>query len=211
MISISVGMKCRTRVQCAGALCTLIAISPAFSRSVEAQEPPAQNALKASGSATRYVIGAGDVLQVFVWKEAELTREVKVRLDGGMTLPLVGEVEAAGRTTTDLTASLRTAYARYISSPNVTVELRQANSARFYVLGQVLRPGEYPITGRVTVVQALALAGGFREFAKTEEIVILRQEGDSQAFLPFNYRKLSSGASWSQNIDLRPGDTVLIP
>jgi polysaccharide export outer membrane protein len=186
-------------------------MSPALARSIAAQQAPAQNAPGGSGSATRYVIGAGDVLQVFVWKEPELTREVKVRLDGGMTLPLVGEVEAAGRTTTDLTAYLRTAYARFMSSPNVTVELRQANSARFYVLGQVLRPGEYPITGRITVVQALALAGGFKDFAKTEEIVILRQEGDAQSFLPFNYRKLSGGATWSQNIDLRPGDTVLIP
>ena len=205
-------MKCRSRVRYVSALCTLIAMSAVFPRFAEARQPPPQGAAaSAPGSATRYVIGAGDVLQVFVWKEPELTREVKVRLDGGMTLPLVGEVEAAGRTTTDLTASLRTAYARFISTPNVTVELRQANSARFYVLGQVLRPGEYPITGRVTVVQALALAGGFKDFAKTEEIVILRQEGESQSFLPFNYRKLSGGATWSQNIDLRPGDTVLIP
>lgn len=207
-------MKLPSRVRHACALGTLLATNFALAGSSGAQEPPGQTAPAVPGapaSATTYIIGAGDVLQVFVWKEPELTREVKVRLDGGMTLPLVGEVEAAGRTTTDLTTHLRSAYARFISSPNVTVELRQANSARFYVLGQVLNPGEYPITGRVTVVQALALAGGFKEFAKTEEIVILRQQGDSQAFLPFNYRKLSGGSSSSQNIDLRPGDTVLVP
>jgi polysaccharide export outer membrane protein len=193
----------------------LFGISLTVAGTSTAQERPAPSApgaaASAAASATRYIIGAGDVLQVFVWKEPELTREVKVRLDGGMTLPLVGEVEAAGRTTTDLTTYLRTAYARFISSPNVTVELRQANSARFYVLGLVLNPGEYPITGRVTVVQALALAGGFKEFAKTEEIVILRQDGETQTFLPFNYRKLSGGSGWAQNIDLRPGDTVLVP
>jgi polysaccharide export outer membrane protein len=193
------------------ALYVFLGLSLTAAGTSTAQERPPAPAPGVPASATRYIIGAGDVLQVFVWKEPELTREVKVRLDGGMTLPLVGEVEAAGRTTTDLTTYLRTAYARFISSPNVTVELRQANSARFYVLGLVLTPGEYPITGRVTVVQALALAGGFKEFAKTEEIVILRQEGDTQKFLPFNYRKLSGGSASSQNIDLRPGDTVLVP
>ena len=204
-------MNVPSRVRHACALCTILASSLTLAHRSGAQEPPGQNTSGAPASATGYVIGSGDVLQVFVWKEPELTREVTVRLDGGVTLPLVGEVEAAGQTTTDLGKHLRSAYSKFISSPNVTVEVRQPNSSRFYVLGQVFKPGEYPITGRVTVVQALALAGGFKEFAKTEEIVVLRRDGDSQRFLPFNYRKLAGGNEWSQNIELRPGDTVLVP
>jgi polysaccharide export outer membrane protein len=157
-----------------------------------------------------YVIRAGDVLQLVVWKEPELTRDVTVRLDGRITVPLVGDIEAAGRTPADLGSDLAKRLTRYVSTPVVTVAVAQAASARVYVLGQVLQPGAFPLTGRMTVLQALALAGGFKEFAKTEKIVVIREDSP-EGPITVNYKKVEGGADLAQNVLLRPGDTILVP
>ena len=170
--------------------------------------PPTPNGGPPPGE---FVIGAGDVLHVFIWKEPDLTRNVTVRLDGRITVPLIGEIAAAGKSPASLAAEIRTALARFISTPNVTVEVNQTSSAQFYVLGQVLKPGQFSMAGTVTVLQALALAGGFKEFAKTEEIVVVRREGEAQTFLPFNYKRVQGGKDPTQNLTLRPGDTILVP
>lgn len=159
-----------------------------------------------------YRIGAGDVLQVFVWKEPELSREVTVRPDGNLSVPLLGEVLAAGRSPGDLSRELQERLARYVAAPVVTVSLSQANSARFFVIGQVATPGGFPLTGQITVLQGLALAGGFREFAKTDRILVVRQGGGKASpFITVNYKRFEDGAELSKNVLLQAGDTILVP
>lgn len=158
-----------------------------------------------------YQIGPGDVLQIFVWKEPELTKDVTVRLDGRVTVPLLGDTEAAGRTPQQLAEELAKSLGKFLESPRVTVGVNQANSTRFYVVGQVGKPGEFPLTGRTTVLQALALAGGFRDFAKTDNVIIIRQDRAGQNVIPVNYKKLEEGKDVSQNVLLRPGDTIVVP
>lgn len=155
-----------------------------------------------------YVIGLADILQIVVWKEPDLTRDVSVRLDGMITLPLLGDLQAAGRAPSQLAENLEKAFARYIESPRVAVLVSQATSARFYVVGQVARSGEFPLSGGTTVLQGLALAGGFREFAKSKNIVVIHGDG---AVIPFNFERVAEGRDITQNVVLRPGDTILVP
>ncbi len=172
---------------------------------------PSPSATAARPATGEYRIGAGDGLQLIVWKEPELTRDVTVRFDGKISVALLGDVQAAGRLPGELADEISTGLKRYVSSPLVTVAVSQTRSARFYVLGMVGRPGEFPMVGPTTVIQALALAGGFREYAKLDDIVILRQEGAGSTFIPINYKRLVSNRDGSQNVQLRPGDTVLVP
>lgn len=177
---------------------------PAGSLPQEADTP----ASKAEAPHAGHVIEQADVLQVTVWKEEDLTRDVKVRYDGMITLPLIGEVEAAGRTPRQLAEDLTTLLTRYIEHPKVTVGVLEATSPRFFVVGQVGRSGEFPLAGDTTVLQALALAGGFKEFAKTDSIVIVRKD---QKVVPVNYEKIANGSDVSQNVQLFPGDTIVVP
>ena len=128
-----------------------------------------------------YVIGPGDILQVFVWKEPEVSREVRVRTDGKMTIPLLGDVTAAGSTTQALASDLGKQLGRYLTTPKVTVSLMASSSLRFFVVGEVNKPGEFVLVGRVTVLEALALAGGFKEEAKKDKIVIVRRDPSTLA------------------------------
>jgi polysaccharide biosynthesis/export protein len=171
----------------------------------ESEKTPA--ATPEPAPALAYTIAPADVLQVNVWKEPDLTREFEVRLDGMITVPLVGDVPAAGLAPSQLAENLTKAIQKFIDAPRVTVGVR-ANSARFYVLGQVTKSGEFALTGRTTVVQGLALAGGFREFAKTESIAIIRQD---QTVIQVNYKRIADGKEVSQNVVLAPGDTVVVP
>ena len=155
-----------------------------------------------------YTIGLGDMLRVAVWKEPELTLDVTVRPDGKITVPLLGDVEAAGRSPGQLAGTLAAELQQLVESPRVTVSVTQATSARIYVVGQTLRPGEFPLSGRMTVLKALALAGGFKEFARPEDIVIVRED---QTVLPFNYKRVAEGKDMSQNVLLAAGDTIVVP
>jgi len=166
-----------------------------------------------------YRVGSGDLLQLFVWKEPDMSRELMVRVDGKMTVPLLGDVEAAGRTPEQLSAEITKLFKKFLAAPQVTVGVLNANSARFFVLGMVQRPGDFPLRGRTSVRQGLALAGGFKEYAKTDGIVIVRQDRGtflpkgrpSESFIPFNYKKLEGKSGLGDNILLRPGDTILVP
>jgi polysaccharide export outer membrane protein len=166
-----------------------------------------------------YRIGPGDVLRLFVWKEPDLSGEATVRFDGKVTVPLLGDIDATARTPEQLAAEISKSMKRFLVAPQVTVALVNSNSARFFVLGQVVRPGDFALRGRTTVLQALALAGGFREFAKTDSIVIVRQaEGFSlpaaktaETFLTVNYKRLESAKDVGEDVLLRPGDTILVP
>jgi polysaccharide export outer membrane protein len=188
-----------------------ILAAPADSKGQEAPPRPPAPQPRPAATTTTYRIGPGDTLQVFVWKEPDLTRDVTVRIDGKISVALLGDVQAAGSTPGELAEELTRQLKRFIASPLVTVGVNQPRSTRFFVLGQVARPGEFPLSGPTTLVQALAVAGGFRDYAKTDEIVILRQEGGASTFVPVNYKRLESGRDGSQNVLLRPGDTVLVP
>jgi polysaccharide biosynthesis/export protein len=155
-----------------------------------------------------YTIGLGDTLRIAVWREPELTLDVTVRPDGMITVPLLGDVQAAGRAPNQLASSLVAELQQLVENPRVTVSVTQATSARIYVVGQMLRPGEFPLSGRMSVLKALALAGGFKEFARPESIVIVRED---QTVIPFNYKRVAEGKDVSQNVLLAAGDTIVVP
>lgn len=168
----------------------------------------AQPAEPATAKAVGYTVGPADVLQIIVWKEPELTRDVTVRFDGMVTVPLLGDLQAAGQTPAKLAEEVSKGLEKYVQAPRVTVAVLQANSARFYIVGQVGKSGEFALSGRTTVLQALALAGGFKDFAKSENIVIIRAD---QTIGPVNYKRIADGREASQNIVLAPGDTIVVP
>ena len=159
-----------------------------------------------------YVIGNDDVLAINVWKEPDISRVVPVRSDGNISLPLVGEVQAAGHTPHQLEAGIAAKLKNYISEPEVTVIVQEIRSQKFNVLGMVTRPGTYPLTNSMTVLDAIALAGGFRDFAKQKSIYVLREKPDgTQARLDFNYKDVVKGKNSAQNVRLQPRDTIVVP
>jgi polysaccharide export outer membrane protein len=158
-----------------------------------------------------YVIGSEDVLGVVFWREPEMSGDVTVRPDGRITIPVIGEVQAAGKTPEQLQAEIVAAASKYISAPNAVVVVRTINSRKVFVTGRVTTPGTYPLTGALTVMQAIALAGGLTEFANPKNITILRTEAGQSRTFTFNYQDVARGRSLEQNIQLRPGDTVVVP
>ena len=159
-----------------------------------------------------FVIGNDDVLAINVWKEPDISRSIPVRSDGKISLPLVGEVQAAGRTPLKLEQEISSKLQNYISQPEVTVMVQQINSQKFNVLGQVAHPGTFVIANSPTVLDAIALAGGFRDFAKQKAIYVLRQNADgTQTRIPFNYKEVVKGKNPAQNIRIQARDTIVVP
>jgi polysaccharide export outer membrane protein len=172
--------------------------------------PATDNVAKAHDDS--FVIGNDDVLAVSVWKEPDISRSIPVRSDGKISLPLVGELQASGRTPLKLEQDIAARLKSYIEEPDVTVIVQQINSQKFNILGQVSRPGAYALTNTATVLDAIAIAGGFRDFAKQKSIYILRQNADgTQARIPFNYKEVLKGQNPAQNIRLQPRDTIVVP
>ena len=174
---------------------------PATPATAPATQPPA------AATPTDYRIGTEDVLGILFWREMEMSGDVTVRPDGMITLPLLGDVRAVGLTTDQLKDILQKSAAKILTDANVTVVVRQINSRKVYVTGQVGMSGAYPLIGPRTVVQAIAMAGGLTEYAKGEEILIVR---GSMTF-KFNYKEVLRGRRLEQNIQLQPGDQVLVP
>src|SRR5580765_4594148 len=165
--------------------------------------PQAADASAAKAHDDSYTIGNDDMLAVNVWKEPDISRTIPVRSDGKISLPLVGEVQAAGRTPLKLEQEIADKLKNYIAEPEVTVMVQQINSQKFNIIGQVNRPGSYVLTNSATVLDALALAGGFRDFAKQKSIYVLRQNPDgTQTRLPFNYKEVIKGQNTAQNVKL---------
>ena len=159
-----------------------------------------------------FIIGPDDILAINVWKEPEISRSVPVRSDGKISLPLAGEVQAGGQTPRQLEEEIAKKLQSYISEPDVTVIVQEIRSQKFNILGMVAKPGSYPLTNAPTVLDAIALAGGFRDFAKQKSIYVLRQNPDgTQARLPFNYKDVIKGKNAEQNVKLQPHDTVYVP
>ncbi|MFZ0747354.1 MAG: polysaccharide biosynthesis/export family protein [Terracidiphilus sp.] len=159
-----------------------------------------------------YVIGNDDVVAISVWKEPELSKSIPVRSDGKISLPLVGEVQATGRTPVQLEQDLSEKLRNFVTTPEVTVIVEQINSKKFNIMGEVGRPGSYSIALASTVMDAIAAAGGFRDFAKKKDVYILRQNADgSESRIAFNYKDFIKGKNPAQNVKLEPRDTIIVP
>jgi polysaccharide biosynthesis/export protein len=159
-----------------------------------------------------YELQPGDVVEISVWKEPDLRREALVRSDGGLTIPLVGDLVVEGRTTMDVQHEIEQRLAKFIPDAAVTVAVLQINGNQIYVVGKVNRPGVYKFDRKVDIMQTLALAGGTTEFAKVDDIRILRRtpRGEQQIY-KFEYSEVASGRRLEQNIVLRSGDTLVVP
>lgn len=157
-----------------------------------------------------YLIGPNDLLHISVWKEPDLTATVPVRSDGMISLPLLNDVLASGLTPMQLAAMLTQKLRKYVAAPRVTVVVTQTNSHRIYVIGEVLHTGPIPLLADMTVLQALATSG-FTQFANTKRIYVLRNDNGHEVKLPFDYKQVIRGESMSQNIALKPGDTIVVP
>lgn len=164
------------------------------------------------GHDNTYVIGADDLLSINVWKEPEFTQSIPVRSDGKISLPLIGDVQAAGRTPLQLEVDIAARLKMYITEPNVTVMVMKVNSQNYNILGRVAKPGTYPLVSGATVLDAIAAAGGFLDFAKQKGIYVLRQNpGGGETRMPFNYKDVIKGKHPGENVKLQARDTVVVP
>jgi polysaccharide biosynthesis/export protein len=177
-----------------------------------AQEAPATTQASGKAHDATYIIGNSDVLAITVWKQPDISRSIPVRPDGRISLPLVGELQATGRTPLQLEQDITEKLKTYMTNPEVTVIVDQINSQKFNVLGRVAKPGSYLLTTTTTVLDAIASAGGFQDFAKQKGVYILRHTPDGgQTRIPFNYKDVIKGKHVEQNIRLQAGDTVIVP
>src|SRR5271167_5099804 len=205
------------KFQLGAAVALLLIVSPSRAQEKADKNPPAaageagSAAPKAATVDPGYVIGGQDVLDISVWKEAELTRVVPVRPDGKISLPLLNDVQAAGLTPTQLAAQITESLKKFVTSPQVTVIVTTINSQRVYILGEVTRPGAYPLLPNMTVLQALSSAGGFTQYANLKKIYVLRVEDGKQVKHPFNYKDVLGGKASDQNIFVEAGDTIVVP
>ena len=158
-----------------------------------------------------YVIGPEDVLSIVFWRDKDLSSEVIVRPDGRISLPLLNEFEAAGLTTAQLREQLVAAADRYVQDPIVSVIVKQINSRRVFITGMVNKPGPYSLMSATTVVQLIAMAGGLQDYADREKVVVMRTENGRAVSYRFNYKQVIDGKNLKQNIELKPGDTVIVP
>jgi len=172
---------------------------------------PDETVKKSATADPNYVIGAQDVLDINVWKEPDVSRTVPVRPDGKISLPLLNDVQAAGLTPAQLAAQVTDSLKKYVTNPQVTVIVTVINSQRVYILGEVTRPGAFPLIPGMSVLQALSSAGGFTQFAKVKSIFVRRFENGKEEKFPFNYREVIGGKKPEQDILLKAGDTIVVP
>lgn len=158
-----------------------------------------------------FFLGPGDVLEISVWKDEALFRQVVVRPDGRISFPLIGDVEAQGRTVAQLQDAVESKIKAYVPDAPVNVMVVEVGSTRVFVVGKVARPGVYVMGQRLRVMQALAMAGGMTPFAKKDDIIIIREENGGQKVWQFDYSDVADGEDLDQNIVLKPGDTVVVP
>lgn len=183
---------------------------PASPETAVTGSPTAAGAIRPHDST--FIIGNDDLLSISVWKEPDLSKSIPVRSDGKIPLPLVGEVQASGRTPLQLEQDISAKLQSYITAPEVTVIVEQVNSKKFNILGEISKPGSYSLSLAPTIVDAIAAAGGLRDFAKKTGIYVLRENGDGkQTKISFNYKDFLKGKHTEQNIKLEPRDTIIVP
>lgn len=158
-----------------------------------------------------YVIGTDDLLGIVYWRDKEMSTDARVRPDGRISLPLINEVVAAGLTPEELQKKITEESRKYVEDASITIVVREINSLKVFITGEVNKPGPYPITSATTVMQLISLAGGLKEYANAKNIMIMRKEGDKQVSFKFNYKEVAAGKNLQQNVDLKPGDTVVVP
>jgi polysaccharide export outer membrane protein len=203
---------------CLGAL---LVTTTAFAQSPSPAEgarpvPPAAEAAAAPRPSdpavpADYVIGADDLLSIVFWKDKDMSAEARVRPDGRIALPLINEVQAAGLTPEALQQKITEESRKYMEDASITVVVREINSRRVFITGEVAKPGPYSLTSPITVMQLIAVAGGLKDYANSKNITIMRSEGGKQHSLKFNYKDVAAGKNLQQNIALKPGDTVVVP
>jgi polysaccharide biosynthesis/export protein len=210
-------MTTALRLSCSLALAVLLssALAAQSPQSASSRVPPATGTSGTNGNraaadtATDYRLVPGDKLRIEVYKDAQLSQSLQVRPDGKVTLPLVGDIPAAGRTSNELRDSIASSLKEYIANPVVTVIVVETVPPVYYVVGEVNSPGPQPLTGQISVLQALSAAGGFRDFAKTKDIRIQRKTPKGLTILNFNYKDAIKGEQ--KPIFLMPGDTIIVP
>jgi polysaccharide export outer membrane protein len=159
-----------------------------------------------------YLIGPDDVLSIVFWRDKDMSADVVVRPDGRISLPILNEVQAAGYTPEQLRTELEQAAAKFINGdPNVSVVVKTINSRKVYITGNVIKGGEFPLNGQMTVLQLIAVAGGLQEYADSKNIVVTRKESGKDVYFKFNYKDVVRQKNVEQNIPLKPGDTVVVP
>jgi len=203
----------------------LAAVAPVYCQDPPAQDKPGAEDKKGEAKDTKpaptptaagaedpsYRIGAQDVLRIDVWREDQLTRTVPVRPDGKITLPLLNDIQAAGLRPMELGDTIREELKKFITNPQVTVTVSEINSRRIYVNGEVNKSGAFQMLPHMTVLQALSGSGGFTAFARIKNIYVLRNENGKSIRIPFNYKEAIKGKHPEQNIELQPGDVVVVP
>ena len=187
-------------------LCLALLATP-----IVAQPPTPSSTGPSVAVESSFTIGPEDVLGVLVWREADVSGDVTVRADGMITLPLIRDVQAAGLTPNALAEQIQTALREYITDASVTVVVRQMNSRKAFITGEVAKPGPYQLVAPTTVMQLIAIAGGLTEFAEANAITILRIEDGRSVSHKFEYKDVAKGRKAEQNLLLRPGDTVVVP
>jgi polysaccharide export outer membrane protein len=210
-------MTITTRIRaCAGgfAIIALVSAGAAQAQTLAAPPVPVTAAVAATTEPvlpSDFVLGPYDVLTVLFWRDKDMSGDFSVRPDGRISLPLLNDIHAAGLTPDQLRDVITKAAAKYVDDPTVTVVVKEINSRRVFITGQVNKPGQYSLTGPTTVLQLIAMAGGVLEYADAKHIVVMRSvDGQSQS-LPFNYKDVTRRKNLKQNIELRPGDTVVVP
>jgi polysaccharide export outer membrane protein len=187
------------------------AAAPQLPAATGLQPTPPPAAVRPANTPSSYVIGPDDELAIVYWRDKDMSTEVRVRPDGRIAIPLINEVLAAGLTPEELQAKISEESKKYMEDASITVVVKQINSLKVFITGEVNKPGPYPLTSATTVIQLISYAGGLKEYAKSKEILIMRREADRQVSLKFNYKEVASGKNLKQNIDLKPGDTVIVP
>ena len=204
-------------------LLSFLAVQPAV-RGQAAQTPRAEHSPAAAPAAPAaapstvsvdtpgdYVIGPEDVLGIVFWRDRDLSADVIVRPDGRVSLPLLNDIDVAGLTPDQVREKITEQAKRYVDEPTATVVVRQINSRKVFITGNVERPGTFPLLRNTSVLQLIALAGGLKEFAKAGDIVVVRNDDGRQLTFPFNYDDMKNRKNLTQNIALKPGDTVIVP
>jgi polysaccharide export outer membrane protein len=214
-------MTASCRLKSIASLIAIAIAAPAFAQtakpSTSAQSAPPVAAAAAAPRATDpvippgYVIGPDDLLSIVFWKDKEMSADAQVRPDGRIALPLINEVQAAGLTPDQLREQITEESKKFMEDASVTVVVRQINSRKVFITGEINKPGTYPLTTPTTVIQLIAMAGGLREYADAKKIIIMRTENGKPRRMPFNYKSIIEGKNLQQNIELKPGDTVVVP
>ena len=199
------------------AICLAVFTAGSVAAQVKAQQPadaPANAASRAPAGVALpagYVIGPEDVLSIVVWREKDMSADAVVRPDGKITLPLLNDFQAAGLTPDQLRADVEKAALKYMKEPSATVIVKTINSRKVHVLGNVMKAGTYPLAGDMTVLQAIATAGGLQEYADEKHITVMRKEDGKDRVLKFNYKDVIHQKNLQQNVMLKPGDTIIVP